>query len=160
MKKTKTLLLLLGLVAPVLFFGQGETSNWYSGNRAGIQFNNDSSVETLTDGRTNTVEGCATISDTFGDSLFYTDGIFVYDRNHNTIQNGTGLYSYPSSTQSANIVPKPDDPNIYYIFTMDTTTWDTDANRGLNYSIVDLTLSNGNGVVVEKNIKKINGSAR
>lgn len=152
MKKIRTLLLLIGLVAPVLLFGQGETSNWYFGNRAGIQFNNDGSVATLTDGRINTVEGCASISNPFGDLLFYTDGIFVYDRNHNTMRNGTGLYGDPSSTQSAIIVPKPDDPDIYYIFTVDTSVSDTDADRGLNYSVVDLSENDGNGAIVEKNI--------
>jgi len=152
MKKLRTLVLLIGLITPFLFFGQGETSNWYFGNRAGIQFNNDGSVTSLTDGRINTVEGCASISDPFGDLLFYTDGIFVYDRNHNTMQNGTGLYGDPSSTQSAIIVPKPEDPNIYYIFTVDTSVAEADADRGLNYSVVDLSMNAGNGAVVEKNV--------
>lgn len=152
MKKIRTLVLLIGLAVPVLFFGQGETSNWYFGNRAGIKFNNDGSVTTLTDGMLNTVEGCASISDPFGDLLFYTDGILVYDRNHNIMQNGTGLYGDPSSTQSAIIVPKPENPNIYYIFTVDTSVFEGDLDRGLNYSIVDLSLNDGNGAVVQKNI--------
>ncbi len=152
MKKIRTLVLLIGLLTPCLFFGQGETATWYFGNRAGIKFNNDGSVTPLTDGRINTVEGCASISDPFGDLLFYTDGIFVYDRNHNTMENGTGLYGDPSSTQSAIIVPKPEDPNIYYIFTVDTSVAEADADRGLNYSVVDLSMNDGNGAVVEKNI--------
>ncbi len=152
MKKIITLVLLIGLLTPCLFFGQGETATWYFGNRAGIKFNNDGSVSPLKDGRINTVEGCASISDPFGDLLFYTAGIFVYDRNHNTMENGTGLYGDPSSTQSAIIVPKPEDPNIYYIFTVDTSVTEADADRGLNYSIVDLSLNDGNGAVVEKNI--------
>ena len=119
MKKIRTLVLLTGLGVPVLFFGQGETSNWYFGNRAGIKFNDDGSVTTLKGGRLHTVEGCASISDPFGDLLFYTVGIFVHDRNHNTMQNGTGLHADPSCTQWAIIVPKPEDSNVYYIFTMD-----------------------------------------
>ena len=153
MKKKITLLLAFSIIFPVLLFGQGETSNWYFGNNAGIRFNNNGTVTALDDGRLDTFEGCTTISDALGDLLFYTDGITVYDRNHNVMQNGDGLYGDPSSTQSALIVPKPLDPNIFYIFTVDTATSQVDADFGLNYSIVDMTMNNGNGAITQKNIK-------
>ena len=41
MTKKITLLLAFSIILPALFFGQGETSNWYFGNNAGIRFNND-----------------------------------------------------------------------------------------------------------------------
>jgi len=156
MKKKITLLLAFSIIFPVLIFGQGETSNWYFGNNAGIRFNNNGTVTALDDGRLNTFEGCATISDALGDLLFYTDGIIVYDRNHNVMQNGEGLYGDPSSTQSALIVPKPLDPNIFYIFTVDTSTFENDSDLGLNYSIVDITMNNSNGAVTQKNIRLLN----
>ncbi|WP_136467369.1 T9SS type B sorting domain-containing protein [Flagellimonas onchidii] len=133
-------------------FGQGQTANWYFGNRAGIQFNNDGTVTALNNGRIDTFEGCASISDAQGNLIMYTDGIRVFDRSHTVMQNGTGLYGDPSSTQSAIIVENPDDPNILYIFTVDTTTFEGDPDRGLNYSTVDLSLNNGNGAVIEKNV--------
>ncbi|MBO0322014.1 T9SS type B sorting domain-containing protein [Muricauda sp. CAU 1633] len=133
-------------------FAQGETSNWYFGNGAGLKFKDDGTVVALTDGKLNTFEGCTTISDTTGNLLFYTDGIVVYDRNHNIMQNGTGLYGDPSSTQSAIIVQKPEDPTIFYIFTMDTITFEGDPDWGFNYSVVDITLNGGNGAVIQKNI--------
>lgn len=143
-------------MAQLVFFavqGQGEATNWYFGNGAGIQFNNDGSVTALTDGLLNTVEGCASISDADGNLLFYTDGITVYDRTHGIMQNGTGLYGDPSSTQAAIIVPKPEDPNIQYIFTVDTAISREDIDRGLSYSVIDLSLNAGNGAVIQKNIK-------
>ena len=149
----KILSLFLGIAFPYLLCGQGETANWYFGNGGGIRFNNDGSVNAVADGRLNTFEGCATISDAFGDLLFYTDGITVYDRNHNVMQNGTGLYGDPSSTQSAIIVPRPQDPNIYYIFTVDTSSFENDPDRGLNYSTVDISLNAGNGSVIQKNVR-------
>lgn len=136
--------------------GQGETSNWYFGNNAGIHFNNTGSVDPINDGQLDTFEGCATISNAFGDLLFYTDGINVYDRNHNLMQNGSGLHGDPSSTQSALIVPKPNDPEIFYIFTVDTTTYENDPDYGLNYSTVDISQNNGNGAVTQKNIQLLN----
>lgn len=152
MNKTITLLLWLGITFPVFIFGQGETSNWYFGNGAGILFNDDGSVSPLTDGKLDTFEGCATISDSFGNLLFYTDGITVYDRTHSVMENGRGLYGDPSSTQSALIVPAPSSPDIFYIFTVDTSTFENDPDNGLNYSVVNISLNNGNGTVVEKNI--------
>ncbi|WP_281542711.1 hypothetical protein [Maribacter aestuarii] len=119
MKKIRTLVLLIGLVVPVLFFGYGEPSNWYLGNRAAIKFNNDGSVTTPTHGRVNTVEGCMSISNLFSDLLYYTDVIFVDDRHRNSMKNPNGLHGDPSKTQSAIIVPKPKDAYIYSIFSVD-----------------------------------------
>lgn len=60
--------------------------------------------------------------------------------------NGTGLFGSSSSTQSAIIVPKPGDTNIYYIFTVDAQ--EIQFNHGLNLYTVDLTLNSGLGDVV------------
>lgn len=156
MLRIASIVLLIGLLFPTLFFGQGETSNWYFGNGAGITFNNDGSVAPITNGKLDTFEGCATISDSFGDLLFYTDGIIVYDRYHELMQNGKDLFGDPSSTQSALIVPKPGDPDIFFIFTVDTSAFENDPDRGLNYSIVDISLNNGKGSVTQKNIRLLN----
>ncbi len=131
---------------------QGETSNWFFGRSAGITFNNDGTVVPVSGGRISTFEGCASISDGVGNLLLYTDGITVYDRNHEVMQNGNGLYGDPSSTQSAIVVQKPQDPNILYIFTVDTATFEGDPDRGLNYSEIDLSLNGGNGAVTQKNV--------
>ncbi|MGX1929514.1 T9SS type B sorting domain-containing protein [Flagellimonas sp. 2504JD4-2] len=133
-------------------FGQGETANWYFGNNAGISFNNDGTVTPLDNGRISTFEGCASISDASGNLILYTDGIRVFNRNHTIMDNGSGLFGDPSSTQSAIIVQKPEDPNILYIFTVDTSTAENDPDFGLNYSTVDLSMNNGDGAVVQKNV--------
>ena len=144
--------LFFGILCPVLLFGQGETSNWYFGNGAGVRFDNDGTVTPLKKGKLSTYEGCATISDTFGNLLFYTDGLTVYNSYHEIMENGEGLYGDPSSTQSALIIPKPEDPLIFYIFTVDTKTYEDDPDHGLNYSIVDISKNKGLGAITEKNI--------
>ena len=149
MKKKCLIFLLLALG---MAYGQDETANWYFGRGAGLYFNNDGSVTPLTDGKTQTEEGCASISDRTGNLLFYTDGITVYNRNHEVMPNGTNLYGDPSSTQSAIIVPHPVNSNIFYIFTVDTSIREGDPDNGLNYSIVDVSQNDGNGQVMEKNI--------
>ncbi|MEN8789188.1 MAG: T9SS type B sorting domain-containing protein [Flavobacteriaceae bacterium] len=150
MRRT-TLICIMWLFTMVIY-GQGETSNWYFGTRAGIEFNSDGSVTALEDGRISTFEGCATISDELGDLLFYTDGITVYDRTHSIMQNGQALYGDISSTQSAIIVPDPGNPQRFYIFTVDTRIFEDDPDFGLNYSVVDMSLNNNLGAVTNKNI--------
>lgn len=136
-------------------YAQREAGIWYFGYEAGINFNSGSPVA-LTNGKLRTKEGCATISDANGKLLFYTDGSTVYNANHQTMPNGTGLLGHSSSTQSAIIVPNPSNPSIYYIFTVDqpddknadsdsTNDKDDGKNDGLNYSEVNMNLQGGLG---------------
>jgi hypothetical protein len=85
----KHLVFLIGLLS-TFGFSQGEANIWYFGQNAGLDFNGGSPVA-LTNGQLATDEGCATISDTNGQLLFYTDGITVYNKNHSIMANGTGL---------------------------------------------------------------------
>ena len=143
------------ILLPILTFSQNEAAIWYFGQNAGLDFNSGSPV-VLTDGQLSTFEGCATISDASGNLLFYTDGITVYDKNHNIMPNGTGLNGNSSSSQSAIIVPKPNNADQYYIFTADeNVVGSTDNNMGINYSIVDLTFNGGNGDITTKNVQLI-----
>lgn len=182
MKKNPFLFLLL-LLWSVFTYSQQEASNWYFGQNAGLRFNaGTGTVTAVTDGQINTLEGCTSISDNNGNLLFYTDGQTVWNQIHQIMPNGdyfagTGLLGDPSSTSSGLIVPKPEDPTQFYIFTVDephhdnasvfpnqfTGNYDSGGsvpvqddgfNNGLNYSLVDITLNGGLGDVVdtEKNI--------
>ncbi|MBT8272126.1 MAG: hypothetical protein KJO25_08790, partial [Bacteroidia bacterium] len=147
----RILLILLTLLCSFTAHAQGEASNWYFGFGAGISFDQGSgNITVLDDGQLFTNEGCASISTDNGQLLFYTDGSTVYNRNHDIMDNGSGLFGDASSTQSAIIVPKPGDINIYYIFTVDNSL--DNQNFGLNYSEVDITLDGGLGAVTVKNI--------
>ncbi len=143
----QTCIFLFLLISKVIF-SQNETNIWYFGENAGLDFNEGIPI-LLMDGALNTEEGCSTISDSSGNLLFYTDGITVWNRNHNVMSNGTGLNGDVSSTHSAIIVPKPNSPNIYYVFTVDEET----GPNGLQYSEVDMSLDGGLGAVTtNKNI--------
>lgn len=172
--KKKSVLIFITLFCVALTFAQQEASFWYFGQNAGLQFDaGTGTVTAITDGQLSTLEGCTSISDTNGDLLFYSDGRTIWNANHIPMANaseilGTGLKGDDSSTSSGLIVPKPQDPNLYYIFTVDEphhfnsasfpTEVDGDGvNDGLQYSLVDITLDNGLGDVVdtEKNIPLI-----
>ena len=136
-------------LATSLAFSQKEASIWYFGTNAGMKFDASGAVTVLTDGQLNTDEGCATIADTNGNLLFYTDGTTVWNKNHQIMSNGTGLMGNWSSTQSATIVPMPGNSNLFYVFTLD---FEANAN-GFSYSIVDMSLNSGLGAVTSnKNV--------
>ncbi|MGJ8746106.1 T9SS type B sorting domain-containing protein [Polaribacter sp.] len=155
MKIYKFFLIFLLLYSNYLF-SQKEANYWYFGDKAGLDFSTGAPVA-LTNGNINTEEGCATISDIDGNLLFYTDGVTVYNRNHNRMPNGNGLFGDSSSTQSAIIVPKPNTTNIYYIFTADELLPATfPIGNGINYSEVDMSLDSGLGDITgSKNINLI-----
>jgi gliding motility-associated-like protein len=123
---------------------QKQGNIWYFGNYAGVDFNT-SPPTGLTDGKLSTNEGCASIADEAGKLLFYTDGITVFNKQHNAMEGGTGLYGDPSSTQSGVIIPHPANKNIYYVFTV------LAQGGSLYYSIVDVSKQSGLGEVIEKN---------
>ncbi|MEP7258423.1 MAG: PKD domain-containing protein [Flavitalea sp.] len=147
----KNLLLFINIVlflfASFTLMAQKQGNYWYFGDNAGLNFSADPPT-ILTDGMLNTTEGCATMSDANGNLLFYTDGIYVYNRLHGTMPNGTGLTGDPSTSQSAVAVPDPGNANRYYIFTVSSY-----PSSNLSYSIVDMTLDEGMGdVLPAKNV--------
>lgn len=123
---------------------QKEGNWWYFGNTSSLDFStNPPSV--ATGSGMFTYDNASAISDTNGQLLFYTNGVSVWNRLHNVMTNGTGLLGSNSGGQSALIVPQPNS-NLYYIFTVPAF-----AGGALRYSIVDMTLSGGNGAVTIKN---------
>ena len=132
--------------------GQREAANWYFGDQAGLDFNSGTPVP-LFNGQISTIEGCESFSDPEGNLLFYTDGRTVWNRIHEIMPNGDGLLGSFSSSQSALIIPKIDDDDIYFVFTPDVVQSYTDGGNGngLNYSIVNMSLNGGLGDVTTKN---------
>jgi len=141
-------LIILICIFPFTLNAQNKQSSiWYFGKNAGLSFNTNPPT-LLTDGQINTLEGCSVASDEYGNLLFYTDGVTVWNKNHQIMTNGSGLNGHTSSTQSAMIVKHNATPNIYYIF---TTSAADEIGNGFCYSIVDINLSSGLGEITSKN---------
>ncbi len=141
-----------------LLFAQKEAWNWYFGDYAGVNFSTGIPVA-LSNSAMHASFGNGVISDSTGSLLFYTDGIQVWNRNHQQMPNGYGLLSSNGSTgsmsyQTGLIIPKPDDPEIYYIFTVDNHFQYPYTKAGICYSVVDMGLNNGLGDIItnKKNI--------
>ncbi len=125
------------------------TYHWYFGEQAGLDFK-DGNVTAVTNGALHTYEGTASISDTCGNLLFYTDGDTVWNYNHQVVENGTGLLGCYSSTQSSIILPMPGNDSLFYIFTTDCG--ENNFLNGLRYSINNVKENGGLGKIIPKNI--------
>ncbi len=137
----KKIFLFLIIFSVNTIYGQGYYNQWFFGEGAGLDFN--SCHPTTFAGNVHSIEGCASICDYYGNLLFYTDGVSVWNDNHVLMPNGSGLLGHQNAAQSSLIVPNPGDSNQYYIF---TTPWYNDTGA-LRYSIVDITLDGGHGDV-------------
>ncbi len=109
----------------------------------------------------------ASICDANGDLLFYCNGCAIANKEHEVMENGDSLNigeihnlycidGYPAGSQSVLIIPAPDSENIYYVFYKWMqfenpqglfVTFDT-----LFLAAVDMSLNNGLGTVLEKNV--------
>lgn len=134
-------------------FTQSLDNNWVFGQNAGLSFS--SGVPESFTSVIYTYEACASISDSSGNLLFYTNGQEVWNRNHEVMPNGDSLElgginyiytdTYASSyTQGVIIVPDPGNNNQYYIFQLQIF--------GFKYSKIDMLLDGGLGDVSQKNI--------
>jgi gliding motility-associated-like protein len=79
--------------------------------------------------------------------LFYSDGVSVWNANHQRMPNGNGLRGGSSTAQGACIVPVINDSGKYYLFTLATQG----ATPSLHYSIVDMSLNGGLGDIEVSN---------
>jgi gliding motility-associated-like protein len=128
-----------------------QDNTWYFGQKAGLKFHQQGYLTgSLTNSQMATDEACATVSDSEGNLLFYTNGVTVWNRNHQVMDNGTGLGGNVSSTQTL-IVPKPGSATLYNIFTVDAGG----GPAGLQYSEVDMDGDGGLGAVTLKNSQLI-----
>lgn len=144
MKEVKFILFILYVNT---IYSQLETNYWYFGRNKGLDFSS-SPASPITEGKINAEEGSSTISDKYGNLLFYTDGVVVYNRNHEIMDSGFGLNGHYSTSQTL-AVKKPNSENIYYIFSQRSCLT---GESKLFYSTVDMKKNSGLGKVIEKNI--------
>ncbi len=127
---------------------QGKEANiWYFGWGAGIDFNQGTPPTVLTNSQmyimTSDISGSASIADSTGSLLFYSDGVHIWNKEHQHMQNGQWIGH--NSTQGAMIVPMQGNNHLYYFFNFDLNS----SGYDFQYSIIDMNLDNGLGGVVE-----------
>lgn len=133
--------------------GNGANNHWVIGGGRGTRLDFSGGgdpvvlpVPAVGENELGTIEGLASISDRNGNLLFYSDGVKLFNRNHEQFFYGMGAGS--SSAQGVLIVPDPGNDNSFYVFTAENfggisyTTF-----RGLSYLKVDMTMNGGLGGV-------------
>jgi hypothetical protein len=154
------LLWLLGSKQPV--WAQREATNWYFGDQAGFSFQ-AGAPRPLFDGQMSTSYASTVLSDPItGQLLLYSNGEQVWGRDHRVMPNGSTLVGSSYVTQGTLLVPLPDDPSRYYLFTLKawgatgTSPQPVAASAGrLAYSVVDLRLNQGLGDVVAQTKNRV-----
>ncbi len=125
---------------------------WYFGRRAGLDFNNipgQPLPRALSNSTMDSNEGTSSICDSQGNILFYSNGVTIFNRNHQVMVNGDMLAGNNSSVQGSIIVPVPGNDSIFYIFTTDAI--ENNYVNGYRYSIINIRLQGGDGEVISKN---------
>jgi gliding motility-associated-like protein len=157
MKKT---IILTGLFLQTVFttWGQGEQNIWAFGDLAGLDFNATAPVPYTTNLQPG-YEGSAAICSGTGQLLFYTNGFWVWNRDHQImpeLTGGVGGYTAPMApigypplmnwnggyaTQATAVAGYPAHPGYYYVFSLSTS-------GNLLYALVDMSLNGGKGGIV------------
>ena len=152
----KKIFFLTIILSSFLVLSQNETSNWYFGKNAGINFKNTQET-VLKNGAMNTPAGCSSISDRNGNLLFYTNGKTVWNKNHEIMKNGTNLAADITNSQTSIIIPKPNDNNTYFIFlTREKKSTNPLLTSGLFYAQVEFSNQNPLGEVTIKSTRLLN----
>jgi len=153
MKRPSSIFFLAYLLITSDYLLAQQTNIWYFGNQSGLSFN-PVSGSNLPHAISNSAmianEGTATVCDKNGAILFYTNGETIYNKNHQPMLNGTGLFGHNSAFQASVIVPVPGNDSLYYVFTADA--YENSFRNGYRYNIVNTKRDNGKGEVITKNI--------
>lgn len=159
------------------FSQPGYNSNWILGystspdvSGTNLYFDNDS-VKVISLVKKMFMEGSTTaMSDSLGNLLFYSNGCYIANKDHNLMLNGDsiGLGKLETSycktggnplIQSIISIPHPDESNLFYVFYTDLEIpyeypiglYFPLAPTHLYYAIIDMDLDNGLGEVIVKN---------
>ncbi|MBL7774867.1 MAG: hypothetical protein JNK89_02645, partial [Saprospiraceae bacterium] len=175
-------LILLGCISPFFIFGQKHDYIWISGDsntpnttaHGGIVIDfNQTPVKPYYKYRDLNMFICnASICDSFGRLLAYTNGCHIAGANDSILENGNMINpgtawqvsciqnadGYASGIQSAVFLPLPENDSIYYLFHKPIKLILTPLSgypEGLLYSVVNMKENNGIGKVTSKNVEVI-----
>jgi PKD repeat protein len=141
--------LLVYVLLPFCLFSQLETSQWYFGNYAALSFStgvpifvNSNSVLALSSC------GGASQADASGSTLFFTDGVTIWNKNNGVMQNGVvGATWNRGSSQAALVFPKSNS-KYYVVLANKNGASPFLSPQFTNYALVDMAANNGLGAVI------------
>ncbi len=171
-----TVLLPLLFVSVSITFAQGINNLWLAGYEnpfgtpvGGLTLNFSNGIPNIytEDRLLNFCETNCIISDSAGNYLFASNGIFIENSVHDTMVNGSGLNPGPWTNTRLNkgltlpqgnlVIPFPNEHFKYYLFheTIDDYG-NTYGALNLYFTIIDMSLQGGLGEVIQKNVILLN----
>lgn len=149
-----TILLLLFSKNLLGQYNTNENKVWAFSIFVGLDFNSGTALPFTTSMQAN--EGCASVCNSAGGLLFYTEGVTVYNKLGAIMPSGLGIVPFgtSSTTQGVLIVPLPGSTTIYYVFSIEYSAGNISAPPigKFAYSIVDMSLDGGLGAVTTAGI--------
>lgn len=131
-------------------------SGWQFGKYGNLSFSSGSPVAGP-NSAIDTFESCASMSDSTGNLLFYSDGNKVWNKNHVQMMGlggflSGGSYFNISASHGALIIPMPNANKKYYIMTgAQQPSTMGDSTRRITYSVIDMNLNSGLGDIISIN---------
>lgn len=146
--KNKFLKIVFTFLFVTIAFAQNQNNHWQLGVSDVNFATNPPTVSAIAN---NGQYGKATISDSAGNLLFYTNGQAVWNKNHAIMTNGDNT-NFVNPARTVLIVPNPVNSNQYYIFRANTiTTLGSSWWSVYTYSIVEFNLANPLGILLSIN---------
>jgi len=152
-----------------LIYAQSCDAQWIlSYNTSTLNFGLDTvSLDTIP-GNMPMISTDANICDSGGNLLYFTNGIYIADRNGNMLLNGDSLNPCPFTSQefsngldigqAAIFLPKPGSFRYYYLIHFSNDT-DSNSRPGtLYYTVIDKEGNYGLGAAIEKNVPFFKGT--
>src|SRR3989339_984743 len=155
-KQISLIFILLFLICSYVF-PQKETYNWYYGTKMGLSFNTIDTVPKkifFTDTKLWATDACASISDSNGKLLMYTNGDYVFNFKHDTLAviNDSLGYDTLGSNASQNlnngatlVLPVPYSDSHYYVLHIIGDLLMNPSKMILFYTTFDMAAKKGQG---------------
>ena len=150
----KTILIIIFLSSSILSIAQPNKRvvHWYQPRYIGLDFTSGMPIEDSL-GQAGLCfvycpNGSSVMSDTSGNLLFYSDGRYVWNKNHE-IMSGVvgwlGIQDYWPGSQGALCLKKPNSENIFYVFSVR----DNNYPYPMFYYTIDMSLNGGLGDIID-----------
>jgi len=148
----------------------GQTYNYLVGNNLDYaQFDNQGKLAYTEDANWDLIytqfgggANIASICNSVGDMLFYTDGYAIYNNSRKIMENGDSLLADKSPENVSVIIPATDS-TYYLIYCTDEDSFyvgggEFDSTSVLYYALINVRTNNGLGCVVQKNVPLMGSS--